>query len=407
VPVRGATSVLGVIYVDHRIEHSVFREEDVNLLGMFADQAAIAITNRNLLESLKEKAQLVESLNQKLQEELKERDETITTLRYSLDSAGGDSYYDYRAIIGESKPIQELKALLRKVSQSDFTVLIQGESGTGKELVARCLHRNSSRSRAPFITINCATIPETLLENELFGHVRGAFSGADRPRKGLFEAAHRGTLFLDEVSEMTQAMQSRLLRVVQDGEVRPVGGKESIRVDVRIVAASNRDLGRMVEDGEFREDLLYRLRVLPIEVPPLRHRREDLRLLIQHFLKEAGVSPTPTIPAEVHKAFEAYSWPGNVRELQNELKRLLVVGDGEIDVANLSEQVLDTRPRLQTDGQQVADLGHLVESIETREIGRALSLAEGNKSKAADLLGISRFTLQRKLDKYGIKVDES
>jgi transcriptional regulator with PAS, ATPase and Fis domain len=163
----------------------------------------------------------------------------------------------------------------------------------------------------------------------------------------------------------------------------------------------------MVEDGEFREDLLYRLRVLPIEVPPLRHRREDLRLLIQHFLKEAGVSPTPTIPAEVHKAFEAYSWPGNVRELQNELKRLLVVGDGEIDVANLSEQVLDTRPRLQTDGQQVADLGHLVESIETREIGRALSLAEGNKSKAADLLGISRFTLQRKLDKYGIKVDES
>jgi transcriptional regulator with GAF, ATPase, and Fis domain len=408
VPVRSASQILGVIYVDHRVEDSVFTGQDITLLRMFADQAAIAITNRNLVQSLKEKALQVESLNQRLKHELHDRDETISSLRHSLDAQGGDAYFEYEAIVGASKAITDLKQLLRKVSPSEFTVLIEGESGTGKELVARCIHRNSTRFRQPFVTINCATIPETLLENELFGHVRGAFSGADRPRKGLFEAAHKGTLFLDEVSEMTPAMQSRLLRVVQDGEVRPVGGKDAIRVDVRIVAASNRDLAGMVASGEFREDLFYRLRVLTVPVPPLRRRREDLPTLIEHFLSQAcGGAPIPPVPAGMMAAFEAYRWPGNVRELENQIRRLLVMGEGGLDEALLPEHILDSCSDPSVSHSEVQDLGELVEAIEVREITRALARADGNKSRAAELLGITRFTLQRKLDKYGLKVEET
>jgi two-component system response regulator HydG len=248
-------------------------------------------------------------------------------------------------IIGESPEILAVFDLVLRVAATDATVLIQGESGTGKELFARAIHDLSRRRSGPFVAENCAALPDTLLESELFGHSKGAFTGADRSRKGRFAAADKGTLFLDEVGDMSPSLQKKLLRALQEGEIRPVGGTSSIKVDVRFVSASNKDLTRLVQERQFREDLYYRLTPVRIELPPLRKRKGDVRLLLQHLSRsiaaELGLPAVPEFTAAAMEALESYSWPGNIRELQNELQRCMALTDVHqaVDLSDLSAEV--------------------------------------------------------------------
>ncbi len=248
-------------------------------------------------------------------------------------------------IIGTSAAMQEVYSLLEKVLPSSFPVLVQGESGTGKELVARALHRFGPRKDKPFVSDNCAAIPETLLESELFGHKKGAFTGAIADRKGHFETAHHGTIFLDEIGDMSPGMQTKLLRVLQDGEVRPVGGGAVIHVDARVIAASNKDLRDLVARKAFREDLYFRLNVITIHLPPLRDRREDIPLLVEYFLARATAEAGRelVVTPDAMKALQKHRWPGNVRELENEIRRGVALCDDVIDVADLSAEVAGGR----------------------------------------------------------------
>ena len=317
--------------------------------------------------------------------------------------------YDYRNIIGESEAMREVFRLLDRVVRSDAPVLISGESGTGKELIARAIHSNSSRRDRPFVSASCAAIQESLLESELFGHARGAFTGAHRAKKGLFELADGGTLFLDEVAEMPAEMQKALLRVLQEGEIRPIGTEAAIPIDVRIICASQADLTQKVKDRSFREDLYYRLNVLPLRLPPLRERKGDVPLLVQRFLlercREAGVA-TKKIDSTILALFMTYDWPGNVRELENEVRRLVVVAGEEITPEHVSDRIRDFEPDVPDDPELATDENTLpgrVRMLEIRAIRSALLATHDNRSQAARRLGISRFALQRKIDKYGIQ----
>jgi transcriptional regulator with PAS, ATPase and Fis domain len=281
-------------------------------------------------------------------------------------------------------------------------VLLQGESGTGKELVARALHDNSPRAHRPFVAENCGAIPETLLESTLFGHVRGAFTGADRTRAGLFEAADGGTLFLDEIGEMSPAMQSRLLRVLQEGEVRPVGGERVRRVDVRVVAATHRDLPEMVSRGAFREDLYYRLAVIVVRVPALRDRREDIPDLVAHFLRQ-GARRDVSIDRAALAAICAAPWPGNVRQLQSEVLRAAVMAEDVIRAEHLTVATeAGAGARAAAGGHSGLDLRNAVEDVERSMVMQALASHGGNQTHAAKTLGLSRFGLQKKLRRLGI-----
>ena len=308
-------------------------------------------------------------------------------------------------LIGEHPLIQKIGQLIRKVAPTDATILIMGESGTGKELVARAVHAYSHRGDKPFIPVNCGAIPAELLESEMFGHERGAFTGAIGQRSGMFQLANGGTIFLDEVGEMSPTLQVKLLRVLQDREVRPVGGDRPLKVDVRVLAASNKDLTSEVEAGRFREDLFYRLQVIPIVMPPLRERRSDIPLLTKHFLekhnrKRAGRPVTIGEEAMVH--LWEYDWPGNVRELENLLERLVILSeDGIISLQQLPAQIRSLisekkipRPAL---GEHGLDLNTAVEEFENRLIEEALRRTKGNKQAAARLLGLKRTTLVAKL----------
>jgi len=283
-------------------------------------------------------------------------------------------------------------------------VLIQGESGTGKELVARAIHFNGPRRKRPFISENCAAIPDSLLQTELFGHVRGAFTGASRDRSGLFEQAHGGTLMLDEVGDMSPTMQAQLLRALQEGEVRRVGGDRPIRVDVRVLAATHRDLQAEVTAGRFREDLLYRLQVLGIQIPALRERADDVALLVGHFLRRIAAErgrEAPRIDAEVMQLLAAYAWPGNVRQLQNVVQRLsLLAGEAPI-TRRLLEEDTGLRQLLGTAAPK-SESPMSLEVSEREQIVRALRATQGNRSRAARILGISRATIYRKLREHGL-----
>jgi transcriptional regulator with PAS, ATPase and Fis domain len=316
---------------------------------------------------------------------------------------GASESYPY--LIGEHSLIQKITVLVKKVAVTDATILIMGESGTGKELVARAIHAVSPRSDRPFIPVNCGAIPAELLESEMFGHERGAFTGAIGQRAGMFQLANGGTIFLDEVGEMNPTLQVKLLRVLQDREVRPVGADRVMKVDVRVIAASNKELAAEVEAGNFREDLFYRLQVIPIVMPPLRERRSDIPLLVRHFLEKHN-RKRPGRPAEI--AEEAmvhlweYDWPGNVRELENLLERLVILSeDGRIDVDHLPPSIRSfisekkiPRPTL---GEEGLDLNSAVEEFENRLIEEALRRTKGNKQAAARLLGLKRTTLVAKL----------
>jgi len=300
--------------------------------------------------------------------------------------------------------MQKVFELLERVVPSEVTVLIQGESGTGKELVAKAIHFQGPRKGNAFLSENCAALPETLLESELFGHVRGAFTGAERDRAGLFEQAHNGTLFLDEIGDTSPAMQARLLRVLQEGEVRRVGGDHPIKVNVRVIAATNKDLPSEIRAGRFREDLYYRLAVVPISLPALRERIGDVPYLTGQILEKIAASrgrPAPRIDAEVLDAFERYSWPGNVRQLENLLRRVvLLAGDSAI-----SREVLAADPELARLflGRQVDFVPVMsIAKGEEEQIRRALEASAGHRDHAARLLGISRATIYRKMREYKI-----
>ncbi|TYO99487.1 two component Fis family sigma54 specific transcriptional regulator [Geothermobacter ehrlichii] len=303
-------------------------------------------------------------------------------------------------LVGQSEPVRRLREMIARVAATNAAVLLLGESGTGKELVARAIHHASLREKKPFVTVNCAAIPEQLLESELFGHVRGAFTGATRDREGKFLQADGGTLFLDEIGELPLALQPKLLRVLQEMEVEPVGGRTR-KVDVRIVAATNRDLEAMVEKGDFREDLYYRLAVIPLQVPALRERREDIPLLIRHFLDRQGAKVR--IRADAMELLTRYDWPGNVRELQNCIERMLVLaGSDEIVPDDLPPTVQGAEV---PSGQGVLNLppeGYSLEQLEREAVEQALARCGGNQSQAARFLRIPRHTLIYRMEKYGI-----
>jgi transcriptional regulator with GAF, ATPase, and Fis domain len=405
IPIRSTAGVQGVVYLDNRMKSGAFTKEDRDVIEVLADQAGIVLEQERLARDLRTRQQEVEDLNRRLKTRVSEQDTEITRMRHALRTGSTEIEGGFALLIGGSARMDEVRNLLVKIAACDLPVLVYGESGTGKELIARAIHGNSDRAKNELVTVNCAAFPETLLENELFGHVRGAYTGADRSKKGLFEAAHQGTLFLDEVASMSPAMQIRLLRVLQDGEVRPVGAPSSVRVDVRVIAASNQDLRDMVAKGSFREDLYYRLRVLQVTVPPLRERREDIPALVAHFLEKHDFKGV-TVAPEALDVLVAYAWPGNVRELENEIRRASVVGGPTITKEGLSRNIVDSTQLLVGEESSYHDLGELVKSVESREIEKALRRSGGNKTRAAHLLGISRFTLQRKLDKYGIAADD-
>ncbi len=332
-------------------------------------------------------------------------------------------------MIGESPQILELLKIIDKVAASDSTVLITGESGTGKELVAKEIHRRSKRNAGAFVPINCGAIPKELLESELFGYEKGAFTGANRAKPGRFELANGGTVFLDEIGDMSPDLQVKVLRVLQERAFERVGGIKEIQVDVRIVAATHRDLEEAVKEGRFREDLYYRLNVIPIRVPPLRERKSDIPLLIQHFnglFSQRAGTPPMEIEELAMEAFMAYSWPGNVRELENVVERLIVLAEGSVisleDLPDRIKGALGKAPKGQEGRETGAAIGpisidqiahlplpengvSLPEVIRKLEIGlinQALSRTNGVKSKAAQLLGLKRTTLVEKMRKFGM-----
>jgi|YNPMSStandDraft_2_1061718.scaffolds.fasta_scaffold00178_9 DNA-binding NtrC family response regulator len=329
----------------------------------------------------------------------KERQETLETLL--------DERYRFENIIGVSRAFQEVLQQVKQVAATDATVLLTGESGTGKEVIANTIHLNSPRRQGPLIKVHCAALPETLLESELFGYEKGAFTGATSRRKGRFELADGGTLFLDEIGEISPLVQVKLLRVLQEQRFERIGGEETITVNVRIIAATNKNLKAMVENGSFREDLYYRLNVVHIELPPLRERREDIPLLANHFLKlytQRHQRPIEGIHPKAMRLLESYPWPGNIRELQHTIEKLVIFVQHPI----IEEEDLPQNITQQHSNDQITlPIGITLEEAEKRLIFATLDATNGNKSKTARILGIGRKTLLRKLESYGIAIDDN
>jgi DNA-binding NtrC family response regulator len=317
-----------------------------------------------------------------------------------------DARNRFQSIVGQSEAMQRVFEVIAQVSDLPANVLIEGESGTGKELIARAIHFNSSRATGPFVAVNCAAIPETLLESELFGYVRGAFTDARKDRRGLFQEASGGILFLDEISEIPLILQAKLLRILEDKEVRPLGANQSEKVDARVVSASNRNLDQLVRDGKFRQDLYYRLNVIRIELPALRQRTEDVPLLVDHFIRkfaEGAKHKVEGIQAEAMAALKSHDWPGNIRELEHTIERAVLLGKGSmIGLEDLPPQLASCSERKLVVGQAL-DQQLTLRDLEREYIGRVLESTRGNKTEAARVLGVDRTTLYRKLEEYKFK----
>jgi DNA-binding NtrC family response regulator len=312
--------------------------------------------------------------------------------------------YRFDSIVGSSEKTRDVLDMAGRVAASDASVLITGESGTGKELLAKGIHYNSPRADGPFVAVNCAAIPEHLIESELFGHVRGAFTGAVKDKEGKFELAASGTLFLDEIGDLRVDLQAKILRVLQERQVDRVGGKHPVSVDVRIIAATNKDIERAVKEGAFREDLYYRLSVITLHMPPLRERRDDIPMLVQHFLKKFNRDSDVRIDPEALTMLTAYGWPGNVRELENSIERASVLRRGEaITPAELPDKLRKEKASVGNIILNLPDEGISLEDLEKNLIIKALEKHKGNQTRAAEYLGITRPTLIYRMDKYGIK----
>lgn len=334
-------------------------------------------------------------LQQAVQQVFRQQDgKTDTTVSTATEE---EQTIDYHGIIGQSQPVMELIDLIERIKDTRATTLIQGESGTGKELVARAIHYSGPYRQAPFVTVNCGAIPEHLLESELFGFVKGAFTGANETRPGFFHAADGGTIFLDEIGNASAAVQTRLLRVIQEKEVKMVGTNTVQKVDLRVIAATNSDLYTLSQQGQFREDLYYRLHVIDLHTPPLRQRKSDLPLLIRHFLDKYAKSygrPKPGVTPEAMHRLKAHDWPGNIRELENAVQRALILCDGQIEVADLPAY-LHAADKTAPIAQPQALLS--LREMEQQHIRRVLDAVDGNKTAAAKILGINRKTLRIKL----------
>jgi Nif-specific regulatory protein len=403
IPLWKGEQILGVLQVDNRDAPAMFDRRDVETLGVLARGASLAIANARLIQKLTLAEEQLRKENQ--------------FLRGRERSRAGEM-----RIIGDSRRMQQVLQQLGKVVDTRVTVLIEGETGTGKELFASAIHYRSQRRDKLFVAQNCAAFPENLLESELFGHKRGAFTGATDEKKGLFEVADGGTLFLDEVGEMPLSLQAKLLRVLQEGEVRPIGSTVARRVNVRIVAATNRNLEREVSAGRFREDLYYRLKVFPLRVPALRERREDVPLLAAHFLERYTREFGRTIAGFTQPALEllrAYDWPGNVRELENEVQRAVIQADGETFItpellsprvrskdARASEPPASDSGNAENATPEEDDasgtLREMMDRVEKRILARTLAAHGNNKTSAAKALGITREGLHKKLKSLGM-----
>ena len=392
VPIQLGNRTVGALSVDRLFKDDVSFEEDLRLLTTISSMVGQAV---QIHQSVKEEKRSLTFENEQLRTELKKR-------------------FRPKNIIGESKRMVDVFSSIDLVSQTRATVLLRGESGTGKELIAHAVHYQSERADKPFIKISCASLPETLLESELFGHEKGAFTGAYTSKPGRFELANGGTLFLDEIGEVSRVMQVKLLRVLQEKEFERVGGTETIRVDVRLIAATNRDLEKEVREGRFREDLYYRLNVISIFLPSLRDRREDIPELVKHFLGKANTENRKQVEHLTKEAWDhvmTYSWPGNVRELGNAIERAVIICQSNIIAkehfpidlqAKIAPIVSD-----ENDGaiENVENLMKAVESLERKMIVRALEKSGGNKRKAARALGITERMLGYKVVKYSIQVN--
>jgi two-component system response regulator HupR/HoxA len=382
--------------------------ERLAAFGASSDVIEHSLSRIKVLEDLERNhfIELVELVSQEivtLHLEITTRENRIKELNKELGSR-----YKYDSMIGKSKPMQSLYALLDKIKGADSTVLVQGENGTGKELIAKSIHYNSVRRDRPFVIQNCSAFNDNLLESELFGHIKGSFTGAHKDKKGLFEIADKGTFFLDEIGDTSPTMQVKLLRVLQEGTYTPVGSVEMRKVDVRVIAATNRNLKEMVEQGTFREDLYYRLNVINIRVPPLRERKEDIPLLSDFFLSKACESaqkPKKTLTKRALEKLYDYAWPGNVRELQNEMERLVVLSSEEAKLTAdfLSPKVIEASEKGKVQGARLqGKLKDAIEELERDMIKEGLRRTGWNKSKLAKELGISRAGLIMKVEKYGL-----
>ncbi|MDR2160979.1 MAG: sigma 54-interacting transcriptional regulator [Desulfovibrio sp.] len=384
VPIMVGGKAVGALSADRLFADSVCLEEDMRLMQVLASLIARAVRIRRDLKAMH--AAVVEE-NRRLQQLL-------------------HSSFDAGALVGSSAVMRSMLEEVVQVTSTNATVLIRGESGTGKELVAGIIHANSPRAGRPFVKVNCAALPEGLVESELFGHERGAFTGAVGARKGRFEMAHGGTLFLDEVGDMTPMIQAKLLRAIQEREFERVGGMETMRVDVRLIAATNRDLESMVAKGEFRQDLYYRLSVFPLILPPLRERREDIMALVTHFVDKACAGnkrKVVRISPQATDLLMAYSWPGNIRELENVIERAVILCglDGVIDAQHLpswlqSPQAVPSVP------SGTVSLDSALSSLEERLIKEALCEAGGNMAKAAARLGVTERIMGLRMKKYDL-----
>jgi transcriptional regulator with GAF, ATPase, and Fis domain len=387
VPLWRGDDIIGLIQADNRAASGIFTEHDLERALLLAGQASLAIDNATLVQRLRVAEERARGENVYLK-----RKET----KIKFDN-----------IIGDSPAMKSVLAQLEKVIDTRATVCVEGETGTGKELIASAIHHQSGRADKMFVAQNCAALPENLLESELFGHKRGAFTSADSDKKGLFEIADGGTLFLDEMGEMPLTLQAKLLRVLQEGTIRPVGATSEKQVDVRIICATNRDLAAEVEKGRFRQDLYYRLMVFPIKLPPLRERREDLPALAAHFLKRYADEYRLEIPGFTQDALDAlasYNWPGNIRELENEIQRLVIQAEAGhwIEITDLSPRLRKIEGTITRIAPKQGTLKEMMEQVERWLITEALREHGNNKTKTAVTLGITREGLHKKLAKFGV-----
>ena len=387
VPMWNGNTITGVIQCDNRTRRGLFQERDLEHLTLLSYQSILAIENARMYQQLEEKKERAQSENNYYRQR--------TCVRAFSD------------IVGSSAAMKRIFDQLEKVIDTRVAISVRGETGTGKELIASAIHYQSRRRDKMFVAQNCAALPETLLESELFGHVKGAFTGAERDKKGLFEIADGGTLFLDEIADMPLSLQVKLLRVLQEGEIRPLGSTQVKFVDVRIISASHKNLEEEVAAGRFREDLFYRLHVFPIQLPPLRERKEDIPLLVEHFVEKyaSGMQKQVTVDPLTLREMQEVPWKGNVRELENEVQRLVILADegGVILPADL-------RPQLRQESSLVAEkavlaqgtLKEMMEEVERQILLRVLDECDQNKTRAAGRLGITREGLHKKLAKYGM-----
>jgi transcriptional regulator with GAF, ATPase, and Fis domain len=412
IPVLKDSTLLGILIIEN-LSPDGFDESDVMFFESIASQIQIAISNQKILfesqnfnkklqTSVEEKSLELKRANDRILEQQKNLQKENKALKTLVEQDART-----QEMIGHSPAIQQVLAMVEKIAPTTATVLILGESGTGKELIAKKIHTQSARANAPYVTVNCAALQESLLESELFGHEKGSFTGAVQQKIGLCEVADGGTLFLDEIGEMSPAIQTKLLRFLQEGEFYRIGGKKPIQVNVRILSATNRDLTEEVRAGRFREDLFYRLNTISLKMPPLRARREDIPLLCEHFLKSSrfgGTTHVKKIDPRVIEVFQNYNWPGNIRELQNTMERLKILSEGsEIKLDDVPFTI--RMPKSQAHATEMT-VGMPLEEVEKSHILRTLAFNQGNKTKTAHTLGITIKTLYNKLHRYGVLVSD-